>query len=272
MTKANSSYRWNLDRPLAVFDIEATGTSPHADRIVELAVVRIQPDNTRSRHTWRVNPGMPIPPGATAIHGISDADVVNCPLFGAIAGDVLKVFDGCDLGGYNVLRFDIPMLEEEFLRARLKLDLDGRRVIDAQRIFHRKEPRDLTAALAFYCGEMHLDAHGAVADTEATVRVFEAEFQRYPDLPRTVEELDAYCNPRDPNWVDRTGKLKWESGEVVLNFGRQKGARLKALIENDPGFIKWMLRCDFPRDLKEIVAKAQQGTWPLPPTALPTAE
>jgi DNA polymerase III subunit epsilon len=269
MKKNRNNFDWKLERPLAIFDIEATGTSPRVDRIVELAIVKIMPDGTRTRHVYRVNPGMPIPPEATAIHKITDADVVNCPLFGAIAQEIRDLLEGCDLGGYNVGRFDIPMLQEEFLRAKMKFDVDDRRVVDAQRIFHRKEPRDLTAALAFYCGEMHLDAHGAVADTDATVRVFEAQFERYADLPRDVVALDAYCNPREANWVDRTGKLKWDGGEVVLNFGQKKGTRLRALVENDKGFINWILRSDFPRDMKDIVEGATKGQWPSPPAAAP---
>lgn len=254
-----------LDRPLAVIDIEATGTSPRADRIVELAIIRLMPDGTRSTHTFLVNPQVPIPPETTEIHGISDSDVADSPTFGEIAPEVFRLLEGCDLAGYNILRFDIPMLAEEFLRANTPFDIDGRRIIDAQRVFHRREPRDLTAALAFYCGEMHFDAHGAESDALAVIRVLEGQFKRYPDLPRDIDELDAYCNPRDPSWVDRTGKLKWVNNEIVLNFGRKKGESLRTLIRNDPGFIKWMLKSDFPRDMQEIVANALEGKWPAPP-------
>ena len=254
-----------LDRPLAVFDIEATGATPRADRIVELAIVRIMPNGARDSHLWRVNPGMPIPPEATAIHGITDADVAASPTFRTLAPAVLEAFANCDLAGYNVGRFDIPMLVEEFARVGLTFDLEGRRIVDPQRIFHRREPRDLSAALAFYCGELHLDAHGAEADVLATIRVLEGELERYADLPHDLDELDAYCNPRDPTWVDRQGRLKWASGEVVLNFGQKKGKSLRSLVKEDPGFMKWMLRSDFPRDVQEIVAKAMEGDWPKPP-------
>jgi DNA polymerase-3 subunit epsilon len=245
-----------LDRPLAIFDIEATGTNIRTDRIVELAVVKILPAEGKEVHVFRVNPEMPIPAEAAAIHGITDADVAHCPPFKAVAPKIFRLFDGCDLGGYNVLRYDIPLLQEEFTRASLNFTLEGRRVLDAQRIFHRKEPRDLTAALSFYCGEMHVDAHGAEADALATLRVIEGQFARYPDLPQTMEDLDAYCNPRDASWVDREGRLKIENGEIVLNFGKKKGESLKALARNDPGFLKWMLKGDFPSDTKEHVRKA----------------
>jgi DNA polymerase-3 subunit epsilon len=159
----------------------------------------------------------------------------------------------------------MPMLAEEFVRAGVPFDVENRRVIDAQRIFHRREPRDLTAGLHFYCGEMHLDAHGAEADALATVRVLEGQFERYPDLPREMDALHDYCNPRDPNWVDRLGRLKWSKGRVVLNFGKRKGTPLQDLVEKDPGFIKWMLRSDFPRDTLKIVEDAIEGRWPEPP-------
>ena len=264
-TKEHQMFKWKLDRPLAILDIEATGTTPRADRIVELAIVKLNPDQTRSVHTCRVRPEIPIPASATEIHGISDADVATCPLFKEIAEEILKTLDGCDLGGYSVTRFDIPMLTEEFLRAGIKFDIDGRRIIDAQRVFHRRQPRDLAAALAFYCGELHVGAHGAESDVLATIRVLEGQFEKYSDLPRDMDALHEYCNPRDPGWVDRTGKLKWENGEIVLNFSRKKGKSLRHLIVDDSSFIKWMLKSDFPRDMQDIVKNAVDGKWPRKP-------
>jgi len=254
-----------LDRPLAAIDIEATGTSPRADRIVELAIVKILPDDTRSTHTFRVNPGIPIPAETTRIHGISDEDVAECPAFPEIAREIYALLEDCDLTGYNIVRFDIPMLVEEFLRADINFEIENCRIIDAQRIFHRREPRDLTAALAFFCGKDHVDAHGAEADTLAAIMVLEGEFMKYPDLPRDINELHDYCNPRNPDWADRMGRLKWLNNEVVLNFGKKKGVALRTLVNDDPGFIKWMLRSDFPRDTLDIVTNATEGTWPTPP-------
>ncbi|MDA0990138.1 MAG: 3'-5' exonuclease [Verrucomicrobia bacterium] len=254
-----------LKRPLAVFDIEATGVSPQTDRIVELAIIRLFPDGSRDTHTYRINPGIPIPVETTMIHGISDADVRNCPRFSDLAPAIMKIFENADLCGFNVSRFDIPMLVEEMGRAGHVFDLTDRHVLDAQRIFHRKEPRDLTAALAFYCNELHLDAHGALPDVDATIRVLEAQLGRYEDLPRDPEALDGYCNVKDPSWADRTGRLKWVNNQIVLNFGKKKGVALKTLVEDDPSFIKWMLRSDFPRDVKEIIEAGQQGNWPTPP-------
>ena len=272
MRKTQDTWPIRLDRPLGVFDIEATGATPRADRIVELAVVRILPDGRRDTHKWRINPEMPIPPEATAIHGIRDADVAACPPFRQVAQEILGVFADCDLAGYNLGRFDVPMLAEEFSRVSIAFDLEGRRIIDAQRIFHRHEPRDLAAALAFYCGEMHLDAHGAEPDVLATIRVLEGQFARYADLPHDLDGLDAYCNPRHPAWVDRQGRLKWAQGEIVLNFGRKKGETLRHIIQDDPGFVKWLLRSDFPRDVQEIVSNASEGRWPTPPKDLSLAK
>lgn len=267
--KKSSTLRLKLERPLAIFDIESTGTAPRADRIVELSIVRIHPDGTRDTHTYRINPEMPIPPESTRVHGITDADVAQCPTFKQLAPEVERLLEGCDLGGYNVLRFDIPMLVEEFLRAGRKFDAESRRVIDAQRIFHRREPRDLTAALAFYCNEMHLSAHGAEGDTLATLRVLESQLERYKDLPDDVAQLSEYCDPRDASWVDRQGRLKWLDGHVVLNFGKKKNSRLSDLIKEDPGFVRWMLRSDFPRDVKDILENALAGKWPVPPAEPP---
>jgi len=261
-----------LKRPLAFFDIEATGISPRGDRMVELAIIKLIPDGSRVSHRWRMNPEMPIPAEATRIHGITDEDVANEPTFSQIAGKVFEILEGCDLGGYNVARFDIPMLTEEFQRAGIKFNIENRKIIDAQRIYHRREPRDLGAAVQFFCGRPHTGAHGAEADTQATIDVLEAQLDRYPDLPRTPDELDEYCNPSDPTWVDKIGRLKWMNGEVVLNFSRKKGISLRDLIEQDPGFIKWILRSDFPADVKEIVENASEGKWPSPPEQTPGAE
>jgi len=259
------THNWKLDHPLAVFDIEATGTSPRADRIVEIAVIKMEPDGTRSTHTSRVNPGIKIPAEATRVHGITDADVAACPSFPDIAPGLFELLQGCDLAGYNLLRYDIPMLVEEFLRAGIDFRAEGRRVVDAQRIFHRREPRDLSAALLFYCDASHSDAHGAEADAAATLRVLEGQLKTYPDLPHDIGQLDLYCNPRAPDWADRTGRLRWVNGQVVLNFGKRKGEPLKDIIERDPNYIKWMLTSDFPRDTQEIVRAATEGTWPTPP-------
>ena len=264
MTKKHK-FPMKLDRPLAFFDIEATGINPRADRIIELCVCIIAPDSSRSTHEFRVNPGMLIPKEASDIHGFTDEDVADWPTFAEKAHEIANVFDGCDLAGYNLIRYDIPILCEEMARAGLETDLDDRRVVDAQRIFHQREPRDLSAALNFFCGEMHLNAHGATADVMATIRVLEGQMAKYGDLPDDVGELSKYCDFRKPDWVDRTGKLRWKDGEIVLGFGKRQGESLRDLVEYDNGYIEWMLKSNFPRDMHQILLNAKEGNWPKPP-------
>ncbi|MCS6771833.1 MAG: 3'-5' exonuclease [Kiritimatiellae bacterium] len=253
------------DRPLAVFDIESTGTNVRTDRIIDLAIVKLLPNGARESHAFRVNPGIPIPPESSRVHGIRDEDVKDCPPFKAIAKQVAAILENCDLCGYNVLRFDIPLLCEEFSRAEVPFSLEGRRIVDPQRIFHKREPRDLSAALMFYTGKRHDGAHGAMDDVLATIAVLEGQFARYADLPRSIEELSEYCNPKRPEWVDSTGKLKWVDGEVVINFGAKQGMKLRDLVKVDPGFLRWMMERNFPRDTTEIVANALGGKFPEPP-------
>ena len=258
------------DRPLAIFDIEATGINPRNDRIVDLAVVIITPDKKREQFSWRFNPERPIPAEASAIHGIYDKDVKFSPKFRDKAADIARVFKDADLAGYNLLHFDIPMLTEEFVRSGIPFTAEGRRVIDAQRVFHKREPRDLSAALRFYCNELHLGAHGAIDDVLATIRVMEGQFEKYKDLPREIGELDRYCNPRDASWIDTTGKLKWVDGEVIINFGRNAGRKLRDMARTEPNFLKWMISKQFPRDVTDVIEAALKGNFPVPP-AMPIA-
>jgi DNA polymerase-3 subunit epsilon len=261
-----------LDRPLAVFDIEATGLNARTDKIIELSVIRIETNGARSSQTWLLNPGCPIPIETIAIHGIDDDMVKDCPKFEDVADEIFHYFEDCDLAGFGMGRLDIPILEEEFLRCNLKFNPNERRQFDAQRIFHKKEPRDLSAAMRFYCNEELTDAHGAEADTEATLRVLEGEFAKYEDLPTDPEQLDRLINDRDPFMLDRDGRLRWLDGEITINFGKKKGLRLRDLIIDEPSFIKWMLRGDFGHDTKEILKNAMEGKWPTPPPSTPTSQ
>jgi DNA polymerase-3 subunit epsilon len=254
-----------LQRPLAVFDIESTGTDVQLDRIIELAIVKLMPDGARQCKTWLVNPGVPIPAETSAIHGIKDADVADKPLFKEIACLIAAELDGCDLGGYNLLRFDIPMLENEFRRANVVFKMEGRKVVDAQRIFHMKEPRDLSAAVVYYCGKRHDNAHGAEADAEATLDVLEGQLIKYPDLPKDIESLDLFCASRPAEWLDRTGRFRWTNGQIVVNFGSKKGQSLKELVDTRSSFLRWILENNFPSDTKELIRKAFEGSYPPPP-------
>jgi len=254
-----------LDRSLIVFDIEATGTSARADRIIELAAIRIEPDGTECNGYWLLNPGVPIPVETTAIHGITDEIVRDQPTFKDKALEILTFFGESDLAGFNAGRFDIPMLAEEFTRAGITFEADRRRLLDAQRIFHTREPRDLSAALKFYCDRPHVDAHGAEADVRATLDVLLGQFKRYADLPQDMETLDRTFNPIDPFNADRSGRIRWVEGELVVNFSKKKGSKLKDLAKEDPGFLKWIVKNDFPQDTRALCDNALKGIYPAPP-------
>lgn len=246
-----------LDRPLAVFDIESTGLNPRADRIVELSVLRIEPDGTRSSRTWRFNPGMPIPPETTALHGITDEMAASAPTFADKAAEVFAFFDGCDLGGFGLSKLDIPLLDEEFFRCGLHFNPNGRRMFDALRVYHAREPRDLSAAMRFYCGEELVGAHGAEADAAAALRVLEGEFEKYADLPEDPDAFDTAFNPRDPSFVDRDGRFKrGDDGRVYVNFGKKKGKALDDVAAADPSYLRWIANGDFAFDTKKVATDA----------------
>lgn len=252
----------NLDRPLVVFDIESTGVVPQRDRIVEIAVMKVMPDGSRRTTVRRLNPGMPIPPGATAIHGITDADVAECPFFEDIAEKLYAYLDGCDLAGYNIQGFDIPLLENEFKRAGLNFTAESRRVIDAYNIFCKLYPRTLTAAYQFFCGRELEGAHGAAADTEATWEVILGQLAKHAELPRTTAELAEFADVTDPDAIDRTRRFKWNGDEAVVNFGKYAGRTLRDIAENEPGFLRWIIKNDFPDDVREIAGNALIGKFP----------
>jgi len=244
-----------LDRPLVVFDLETTGTDPGRDKIVEIGVLRLEPDGSRTVRTRRVDPECPIPPGATAVHGIRDEDVRGEPPFRKVARGLLELLEGADLAGFNVRRFDAPLLDREFKECGLDLGLAGRRVVDAMVIFHRKEPRDLTAAVRHYLGREHEGAHGAEADLTATLEVLEAQMDRYPDLPRTVDELDRWTRSR-PNAVDEQGKFIRRQDEIVFAFGKHRGRSLDDVAKEAPDYLQWVVTSDFPDDAKQLVREA----------------
>ena len=257
----------STDKPLAFFDIEATGINFRTDRIIELAIVKIQPGGDRETHNFLFNPERPIPAEATAVHGIKDADVKDCPTFSQLAPKISAILEGCDLAGYNVIHYDIPLLQVEFERVAVPFDVEGRRIVDAQKIFHKKEPRDLTAALRFYCSDEHTGAHGALSDVEATIRVFEGQLARYQDLPRDIDTLSEFCDQRDPSWADRKGRFKWINGELIINFGKKQGKLLRDIARFEPSFLRWMLSSNFPPDATTIARNALDGKFPEPPAA-----
>ena len=231
-----------LQRPLAFFDLETTGIKIGKDRIVQVGVVRLDPDGVRTSYQSLVNPGIPIPAEATAIHGITDLDVAMAPTLDAIATELLDQLAGCDLAGFNCLRFDVPFLAEEFFRVGVEWDYANLRVVDVARIYHQMEPRNLSAALKYYCGREHEGAHDALADVEATADVLLAQLERYPDkLQGTVDFLGELSGDRKRS-PDAAGKLKFDDrGQVCLAFGKYANWTLESIGRNDPGYLQWLM-------------------------------
>lgn len=237
-----------LERPLAFFDLETTGTDINKDKIVEIAVCKLFPDGRVEEKSRRLNPGIPIPYSASAIHGIFDADVKNEPSFCNFSKSLLEYLSGCDLGGYNCIRFDVPILAREFHECNLSFPEKDVKVLDVQRIFHSKEPRNLKAALKFYCDKDLNKAHNALADTSATLEVFLSQLNRYEDLGNNLTDIVRQFSAKDENLVDMDGKLiKSEEGEILFNFGKHKGKRVKDELD----YATWMISADFHFHTKE---------------------
>ena len=246
-----------LDRPLIFFDIEATGLDTAHDRIVELSYIKLHPDGRREERTQRFNPTIPISKEASAITGITDADVADCPTFADQAEELAAVFTGCDLAGFNSNFYDVPMLVEEFLRTGVAFDISACRRIDVQAIYHKMEKRNLAAAYRFYCDKELENAHSALADTTATLEVFMGQLDHYGDeLPHDVEGLAEFS--RFNRNVDLAGRIVLDEQDVpVFNFGKHRGDSVEQVVLRDPGFISWMMQADFPQNTKQELKRLE---------------
>ena len=243
-----------LKRPVVFLDLETTGINVSADRIVEISLLKVTPDGKEQWMTSRVNPEMPIPPKVTAIHGISDSDVVDSPTFGEIAKNVAAFMDGCDLAGYNAVKFDIPVLAEEFLRTNVDFNFSKRKYVDPQVIFYKREQRTLAAAYQFYCKKDLKNAHSAKADTQATYEVLKAQLDIYNDLDNDIEKLATYSAFN--NNVDFAGRIILdENGVEIFNFGRYKGKAVEEVFRDDPNYYSWMMNGDFPLYTKRVLTE-----------------
>ena len=238
-----------LKRPLAVIDLETTGTNVATDRIIEIAIVKVMPDKSIQQKTKRINPGMPIPPATTAIHGISDEDVKDCPTFKQAANELRQFMDNCDIAGYNSNRFDIPLLVEEFLRTGLEFDVKGRNFIDVQKIFHLMEKRTLSAAYKFYCDKNLENEHSAEADALATYEILEAQLGRYEQLQSEVEHLAEFT--KEDEYVDFARRMIMQNGVETFNFGKYKGRAVREVLKIEPQYYDWMMKADFPLNTKQ---------------------
>ncbi|AQG81361.1 3'-5' exonuclease [Spirosoma montaniterrae] len=249
-----------LRKPLAFFDLETTGINTAKDRIVELCIMKAMPGGEVVSKTQRVNPGMPIPLESSLIHGIYDDDVKDAPPFKTVARNLAQFLEGCDLAGFNSNRFDVPLLVEEFLRANVDFDVKNRRLLDAQRIFHLMEPRNLSAAYKFYCDKDLVGAHGAEADTLATLEVLNAQVQRYKgqvtrsDSGQEVvfdNDMDVLHSLTANKNVDLAGRIILNNeGVEVFNFGKHKDRPVLDVLQKEPAFYDWMLKGEFPLDTK----------------------
>ena len=246
----------NLTKPVVFFDLETTGTSVTNDRIVEICLLKVFPDGKETARTYRVNPGRPIPPAATAVHHITDDDVRDKPTFAQIAQEVANLFEGSDIAGFNSNRFDVPMLAEEFLRAGVDLDFSRPRFIDVQVIYHKMEQRTLSAAYKFYCGKNLEDAHSAEGDTRATYEVLKAQLDRYDQLQNNIDWLSEYTSYTRN--VDFSGFFIYnEKGEEIVNFGKYKGQHLTEVLYRDPSYYDWIMKSDFPLNTKQVLTKVR---------------
>ncbi len=247
-------HKLKLSKPIVIFDIESTGINVAKDRIVEISFLKVFPDGKEESLTFRINPTIPIPPAVTEIHGITDEDVADEPTFAERAKDIVAFIKGCDLGGYNSNKFDIPLLAEEFARADIDIDLKKMRFVDVQVIFFKMEPRNLSAAYKFYCNKSLENAHTAEADVRATWEVFLAQLDKYPTLGDSIEELSEYSS--NARFADFAGRIIYGEDKVEqFNFGKHKGKRVVDVFRKEPSYYSWMMKGDFPEYTKRVISR-----------------
>lgn len=254
-----------LTRPLVCVDLEATGLSVDRDRVVQIATARITPDGGVTTWSSLVNPEQPIPAETTKVHGITDAMVAAAPTLAALAPTITAILSGCDLAGYNIEKFDRRILSAEFRRVGVEDPTTGARTVDAYAIYVREEPRTLDGALRFYGAQepgTARQAHDAASDVEAAVAVLVAQLKAYADVPKRVDALHEWLYPPDPDRIDADGLLRWNGGVATVGFGAQAGMSLADLAASDRGFLEWILRKDFPDDVKALVRDALAGRFP----------
>ena len=250
----------NLKKPIIFFDLETTGIDITRDRIVEICYIKVYPDGREVEYCKRINPGMHIPEVASAVHGIYDEDVKDCPQFKEVAREIANEFEGCDLAGFNSNRFDLPLLAEEFLRAQVDIDLTRHRAIDVQVIYHKLEQRTLSAAYKFYCGAELVNAHSALADTRATYEILQAQLDHYPDVLVNDMEFLSQFSSFTRN-ADFAGRIVFDdAGNEVFNFGKYKGEKVETVLLRDSGYYAWMMNGDFPLNTKQVLTRIKLRT------------
>jgi DNA polymerase-3 subunit epsilon len=247
-----------LNKPLAFIDLETTGVNPGTDRIVEIAIVKVLPDGTKSIKRKIINPGIPIPKSSSDLHGITDEMVKDAPTFKAVAQELKQMLDGCDFAGYNSNRFDIPLLMEEFLRAEVDFDMKNRKLLDVQNIFHKMEPRTLGAAYKFFCNKVLEGAHGAEVDASATHEILIAQLERYPALGYSIDSILKVIG--EDQVVDFARRFVMDNGTEVFNFGKFKGRPVADVLKSEPQYYDWMMKGDFPQHTKQKLTEIYTRT------------
>ncbi len=241
----------NLKNPIAFFDLETTGVDVTKDRIVEIAIIKVNPNGTEEEKSLRINPTIPIPKESSKIHKIYDEDIKDAPTFKSVAKEIANFIEGCDLAGFNSNRFDIPLLAEEFLRADVDIDMRKRRMVDVQTIFHKMEQRTLVAAYKFYCNESLENAHAAMADTKATYEVLKSQLDKYEDLENDIDYLSKFStHHKNADFLGRI--ILNKKNEEVINFGKYKGETVESVFAKDPGYYGWIMNADFPLYTKKV--------------------
>ena len=242
----------NLTRPICFFDLETTGINVAKDRIVEISILKVFPDGREEEHTHLINPTVPIPAQTTAVHGISDADVVNAPTFAQKAQEIHDIIKDSDLAGFNSNRFDIPLLVEELLRCDIDFDMKNRNAVDVQNIFHMMEQRTLVAAYKFYCDKDLTDAHSAAADTKATYEVLKSQITRYENLENDMKALATFSTRK--RTADFAGFIGYDKDDKeIFTFGKHKGKLVEEVLDKEPGYFGWLQNADFPLYTKKIL-------------------
>lgn len=258
------SLPFEIKRPIIFFDLETTGLDQKYDRIIEIGAVKIHPDGKEESLTMKINPSMRISAEISTLTGITNEEVAKAPTFAQAAPEINTFFEKCDLGGYNINRFDVKVMVEEFKRVGLNFNPEERAIIDSQVIFHQKEKRDLSAAFKFYCNQDLHGAHSAQADVKATYEIFLSQMQRYTDLPRDLGALHKFCRGNQDRFVDSEGKFFWRDGEAVFNFGKFKSQTLRAVTQTNPEYLHWVISPErqFPQDVIDICYRAMKGDFP----------
>ncbi|MFV0249251.1 MAG: exonuclease domain-containing protein [Tenacibaculum sp.] len=247
----------NLSRPLVFFDLETTGVNIATDRIIEISILKIFPNGTKTSNTWLVNPEVKIPKEVTAVHGITDEKVANAPKFKDLAPEINQLIADADLAGFNSNRFDIPLLAEELLRAGIDFDMENKKAVDIQVIFHKKEQRTLSAGYKFYCGKELVKAHSAEADTLASYEILKAQLDKYKDIENSIDALSEFSAQRER--ADFAGFILYnDKGKEILSFGKYKGKTVEKTFKENPGYYSWIQSAEFPLYTKKILRKIKE--------------